>query len=270
MKRLTRKLARLTPIEKALLAVLLPAGVALFAVVPVTYKDWVDVFRPAALHWLTPYFQPGLVFNPPWLFPLLYPIALLPERIGAGLIMLLSFIVLGVYVGSPKKMAAVALAAPMTMLFTLGQLDAILLIALLLPAEWALPLLVIKPQGVFLAMLPRLTRRSAAVLAGVLAVSVLVWGFWWQHIIGFAPNQTVNVSLFPYSLIAGLPLLYFGLRRRSDAMLCAASLCVAPYFMLTSMLPAIAAFVKEVDDWRWWVAIIVVSWIYLLAARGVF
>jgi len=119
-------------------------------------------------------------------------------------------------------------------------------------------------------MLRRLTGRSVGVLAVVAGLSMAVWGFWWRNIIGFAPNQSVNVSLFPYTIILGLPLLYFGLKRRSDAMLCAASLCLAPYFMITSLLPAIAAFIKEVDDWRWWVLIIVVSWIYLLAARGAF
>ncbi len=34
-------------------------------------------------------------------------------------------------------------------------------------------------------------------------------------------------------------------------------------------LPAIAAPVKETDNWRWWVLIVAVSWIHLLAMRGV-
>jgi len=46
---------------------------------PVTYGDWWDFFRPAALSLPNPYQVKG-VLNPPWTFVLLYPLALLPGR----------------------------------------------------------------------------------------------------------------------------------------------------------------------------------------------
>ncbi len=244
----------------------------LFAFLPVTYKDWIDAFRPAALHWQNPYFDPGLIFNPPWIFPFLHPLALLPPRFGAGLLMLLSLVVVALYVGSPKKLLIVVIAAPMSTLFTLGQLDALLLVGLMLPGWAGVPFLLAKPQGVILTLLNRKRRNRHTLIAiiVILLVSVAGWGFWWQNIIGFAPNQTVNMSLFPYSLLITLPLLYFGWKNESDGLLALASLSLMPYFMITSTLPAIAALIEETDNWRWWALIIVVSWIHLLAVRGVF
>ncbi len=246
---------------------LLLGVLVLFAFLPVTYKDWLTVFRPAALRWLAPYSPPGLVFNPPWLFPFLHPLAILPPRWGAGLLMLLSVVVVSLYVRSPLKLLVVVLAAPMSTLFALGQLDGLLLVGLMLPIEWGIPFLLLKPQGVFLLILRRLNRRAVVVAALALLASVAGWGFWWQNILGFQPNQTVNLSLFPYSLLIGLPLLYFGWKRNSDALLCLASLCFVPYFMITSALPAVAALVKETDDRRVWGAVIVVSWVYLVTMR---
>jgi len=248
-------------------AALLLVVLVLFAFLPVTYKDWLTVFRPAALRWPAPYYTPGLVFNPPWLFPFLHPLALLPPRWGAGLLMLLSVVVVSLYVRSPLKLGVVVLAAPMSTLFALGQLDAVLLVGLMLPIEWGMPFLLLKPQGFFLLIARRLNRRAVVVAALTLAASVAGWGFWWRHIIGFQPNQTVNLSLFPYSTLIGLPLLYFGWKRNSEALLCLASLSFAPYFMITSALPAVAALVKETDDRRVWGAVIVVSWVYLVTMR---
>jgi len=262
----TRKIASGT-----LATFLLLALWVLFAFLPVTYKDWALAFRPAALHWQNPYFNPGLIFNPPWLFPFLHPLALLPSRFGAGLLMLLSLVVVALYVHTPKKLLVVVIAAPMSTLFTLGQLDALLLVGLMLPGWAGVPFLLAKPQGVIFTLLNRRRRNRPMVAAiiAVLLISVAAWGFWWQHIIGFAPNQTVNLSLFPYSLLATLPLLYFGWKNESDGLLALASLSIMPYFMITSTLPAIAALIKETENWRWWVIIVAASWIHLLAMRGV-
>ncbi|MFQ5576490.1 MAG: hypothetical protein ACE5G8_05820, partial [Anaerolineae bacterium] len=257
MKRWTLEPITRTPAARYTVAgALVGVTLVLLTLLPVTYKDWADTFRPAALHWPTPYFQPGLIFNPPWLFPALYPIALLPERLGAGLLMLLSLAVLGVYLGSPKKFLVVVFSAPMITLFTLGQIDVLMLLGLMIPGGLGLPILLVKPQGVFLAALRRINRRSVAVTAAVVVLSVAGWGFWWQKIIGYDPNavHNNNVSIFPYGVLAGIVLLYYGLKRNSDAMLCFASLCLTPYFMITSMLPALAALVRETDDRRWWAA----------------
>ena len=56
--------------------------------------DWVTNLRPATLAFLrlqNPYLVHG-TFNPPWLFILLAPLAILPEAIGGGLLTLVQWI----------------------------------------------------------------------------------------------------------------------------------------------------------------------------------
>ena len=57
------------------------------------YVDWVYAFRPAVWELLsghTPYTIPG-VYNPPWTFILLIPLALVPPKLGAILLTLITF-----------------------------------------------------------------------------------------------------------------------------------------------------------------------------------
>lgn len=251
-----------------LVGVLVLIAWGIFIYLPVTYEDWHNIFKPAALHLDNPYHKAGVIFNPPWLFPFLYPVARLPYPAGVALLMVISVFAVALYVGSPKKTLVVAFSAPMAALISLGQLDALLLFGLLLPGGLGLPILLLKPQAVFLTILPRLNRRSLAVLSLFLIVSVLIWGFWWLEIIGHTPTQTFNVSLFPYSVIGGIPLAFWGFKRKSDALLCLASLCLAPYFMIHSLLPAVAALVRETEQWWGWAAIVLGSWLYLLAMKG--
>lgn len=234
----------------------------LFIFLPVTYKDWVVSFRPSALTWQNPYH--GLTFNPPWLFLILHPIAALPPRIGAGILMLISFVIIALYVRSPVKTFLVALSAPMIVLLTLGNIDGLVILGLMLPYWMSLPFLMIKPQGVFLAAVQRLSFWSICFAIFFLLISVFVWGFWWQDISSLSTpvNAEYNLSAFPYSVVPGLLLLVLGLRKKSDALLCFASLCFSPYFMITSLLPAVAASLRETRDKRIWFGIVMGSWIY--------
>lgn len=240
----------------------------LFIQLPVTYVDWHHNFRPAALNWQNPYFREARIFNPPWIFPVLYPLAVLPHPAGVSLLIVISVIAITKYTGSIKKTLLVAVSAPMAALLVLGQLDALLLFGLMIPYGLGLPILIAKPQGVFLTILPRLNRWSILIMLLVLVTSVFIWGEWWWNIIGQRPNPKGNMSLFPYSIVLGIPLAFLGLKRKSDALLCVGSLCFAPYFMTHSLLPAVAAIIRETNNWRWWVAIVLGSWIYEAAMKG--
>lgn len=238
----------------------------LFINLPVTYIDWIDSFRPAALHFRNPYFIPGIL-NPPWIFPFLYPLAVLPPRWGAGLLMMISLVIIRCFLGDSKKFAVVAFSAPVVVMFTLGQIDALVLIGLILTKGWGIPLLLGKPQGVFLTIVRRLNRNSITFVILVSLVSILIWGLWWQDILAhnFQPtDRHFNISLFPYAIPIGLFLAYWGYKRDSDSLLCWASLCFSPYFMITSLLPAVVTFVNETEDWRLWAVVVLGSWLYLL------
>ena len=247
-------------------AVLITWGV--FTHLPVTSQDWQNSFRPAALQWHDPYHTKGLICNPPWIFLLLYPLAVLPHPAGVGILILASIVAVGTYVGSLKKAFFVAASAPMAILIVLGQLDALLLLGLMIPYGLGLPILLVKPQGLFLTIFQRLNRWSVLVVMLTFVASVLIWGNWWSNVIACRPNQSGNMSLFPYTVVLGIPLAYWGLKRKSDALLCGASLCFSPFFMPHSMLPAVAAIVRETDDWRWWSVVVVGSWIYVAAMKG--
>jgi hypothetical protein len=238
-----------------------------FTHLPVTSRDW-QTFRKAALLWPDPYYREAMIFNPPWLFLLLYPLAALPHPAGVGVLIMISILAVALYTGSAKKAFFVAASAGLGGIIVLGQLDALLLYGLLIPYGLGIPLLLTKPQGVFLAIIPRLNRWSMLLTLLVMGISVLVWGEWWWHILAHQPNPKGNLSLFPYSIVLGIPLVYWGLKRKSDALLCSASLCFAPYFMAHSLLPAIAAIIRETDDWRWWSALVVGSWLYVAAMGG--
>jgi len=250
------------------LLVIIAVLLALFLVLPsltdqtLIYEDWIIYFKPAALAWHDP-FLPG-IFNPPWLFVLLHPLSILPDPWGIVVLMIFSVGVVMLYLRSPAKSFFVLTSAPMVSIFLLGQVDIFPLVGLMVTPALSLPFLAVKPQGVFLAALPRLSRKSLTVLAITLLLSVALWGLWPFKL--DIPDQHVykhNMALFPWSIPLALPLLWLGLRRKSDALLCWASLCLAPYFVIVSALPATAASLRELDDWRGWLAVWAGTWVYL-------
>lgn len=239
------------------LAFLAVTGMFLF--LPTSYADWIVHLRQAALiGWQD--VDTIYVYNPPWTLLPLYPLALLPPRLGASLLGALTLGGLAVYLRSPKKLLAVAASAPLIVTIAYGNIDILSVIGLLVPGSLGLPLLLIKPQGVLLAILPRLNRRSLLLTGLIVGLSLVIWGPTWLTPTLPGDWGPVNLSLFPYSIPLALPLTYFGIKRKSDGLLCLASLCISPYWMIISCLPTVAACIKESDDWRVWLAIIASSW----------
>ncbi len=219
---------------------------------PVSYGDWRFFFRPAALSLTNPYQVKGIL-NPPWTFVLLYPLALLPERWGGVAIALLSIIAIAIFLRSPAKLLAMSASAPFIFVIVLAQLDALVLYGLMLPAS----------LGPLLTVLNRISRHSLIIFAGVFMISILVWGFWPAQMLraGLVPDELRNASFFPYSLPLAPILIFFGIRQKSDACLCWATLCVSPFFQMHSMLPAIACTIQETKDWRIWALLSILSWL---------
>ena len=232
---------------------------SLFVLFPPGGQDWDHFFQPAAL---SMGYSEG-VFNPPWLFPLLLPLAWLPSHTGAAALAAITLVVLIEYVKDWYKVLALLLSAPVLATFYYGQIDVIPLLALLMPAWCSLPLLAIKPQGVFLAALRRLTPTSIAFLLTVLALSFLIWGFWPLDIVG-TPDGPHNRSLFPWSLGITIGILAW-LRthdsEHADGLLCLASLAASPYWAIHSMLPMTTLFTKKTSRVGC-VAICAATWAY--------
>lgn len=229
-------------------------------------SDWKLFFQPAGQHLLSPYSLGG-IYNPPWLIAMIAPLAWLPTKIGAAMLASLTLTVLIGYVKDWPKIVALLLSAPVLATICNGQVDIFPLLGMIGPTWCSLPLIAVKPQGVFLTALKRLDRKSIAFMAAILAVSFLVWGMWPAEIVNM-PRTSHNRSLFPYSLIVTAAILAW-LRskpesRYADALLCVASLAAFPYWGLHSLLPAVTLLIKNTESRAGCAAICVCSWIVVL------
>lgn len=241
--------------------------IVIFSYLPVTYYDWSGSFFEAASNLKSPY--GSNTFNPPWLYVLIHPLTWFGERIGVSLLIIATFVILAYYLKDPKKMLAIGFSAPLVALVTLGQIDGLVLIGFLVPSDYAPLFFLMKPQGIFLATLRRISWKSIAIVAIALILSFVIWGNWLMEGLDYLglTNGDQNISLFPFTIPVGLCFLYTGLKRRSDACLCLASLCFSPYFMITSLLPFTAAAIKESENKHDWVAVVLATWIYFFLTK---
>lgn len=251
-------------IIKTLIVFTIAASILMLS--PLSYSDWTVAFRPSALNWLDPYYRLDVVFNPPWVFPLLYGFAIFPNRVGGSLLMGVAIASFYWYLNDGIKTVILVGSAPAMVMVALGQLDFLLLIGLMLPPWLGLPFMVLKPQATLLCIPKRLNQRSITSMAIVMLVSVMIWGVWWVTVINQQPNPKLNMSMLPYSLpLAGLILGYCYHRQSyPDSLLCAASLCVAPYFMIQSLTLMLALILKKTDNWLICILISTASWAYVL------
>ncbi len=102
-------------------------------------------------------------------------------------------------------------------------------VAVLLLLPWIIPLVLLKPQLAMYALLAKKQWLFVAVLW--IALSILAWGFWLPNLAGrVAPairiTEPQDISLFPYSLVLALPLLWFS--RGDPEMMMAAGFFASP------------------------------------------
>ena len=212
--------------------------------------DWVEHFRPAALAWIAggdPYAVAGY-YNPPWLLPILAPLALLPAGVGRWALFAVTFALLALAarrMGNPPLMVVLVLLSPPALHGWLNaNVDPLALAGLLLPVPLGLPLLLLKAQvgaGAALVLLIGSWRRGGLVgLARTLAplALLLVWSWArfgaWPLVWLDAPGRSVNASLWPWGLAVGVPTLALALRRGSLRLgLMAAPFC-APHVVFHS------------------------------------
>ena len=114
--------------------------------------------------------------------------------------------------------------------------------ALLLP--WVVPIALLKPQLTAFAMLAHKNWFITTLLW--IALSVVIWGFWLPNLDarlapGIKAVQPQDVSLFPWSLLVAVPMLWLG--RGDVEMLMAAGALAVPTvhpYQYTVLMPALA------------------------------
>ena len=226
--------------------------------------DWRDVFRPAAraiLRLESPYSVKGY-FNAPWAVLPLIPLAILPESIGYGLLVLLSMVGFAYTAhrlgAKPIVVVAVLISPPVLHSLLNGNIDALAVLGFVLPPQIGLFFILIKPQiGIAVALywLIEAWRQNGlrevihvfGPLTVVLIGSFLLFGLWPLQF-----EQEIdlwwNASLWPASIPVGLVLLVTAIRRRRMEYAMAASPCLSPYVLLHAWVGALLALVSQVPE----------------------
>lgn len=220
--------------------------------------DW-DVFRSAALALFSGH-NPYSVgqgdtrfFNPPWMLIPIAPLAALPPLVGLLLNALVSIFVL-LLVSRRLKLTQwefflLAISPMHLQSLIFGNVEWLPLLGLIFPAPIALLFFSTKPQStlgfIFLLFLRQWKAGRWKGLALTLAptvlfaiVSVVLWGF--PPVPGL--NNPGNRSLFPYSLLLGIPALILALRKNDDRMAGFVGPFVSPYVTFHGYLPALLPF----------------------------
>ncbi len=220
--------------------------------------DWRDAYLPAirlVLQGQSPY-HTGWFYNPPWLIPLLIPFALLPLKYGFGAMMIIGFAAFGYLAyrlsAKPITMVFYLLSLPVLICVTLGNIDWLALLGILMPGPIGMIFMVIKPQATFgvIILWTWLAWRENKLhgivrlylpLLGCLILSFLIFGFWpidtWMAI--QREKIVIDNSLWPMAVPIGLILLVKGLKKRKLKHALASSPFLSPYTFYQSFSGAL-------------------------------
>jgi hypothetical protein len=129
-------------------------------------------------------------------------------------------------------------------LITYGNTDSFVWLGLLMPMPVGLFFLTIKPQVTFLVIavlaLRRLDRAGLPAVVGAflpVGIATVLWllifglpNYWFEHMLHSGPDA----SLWPYGLIAGVPIGVWALYKRSVRLAMLAGPLCAPYLTINS------------------------------------
>lgn len=237
--------------------------------------DW-DVLRAACLAFISgqnPYTVGEgemLFFNPVWTLVPLIPLALLPHYIGLlanGLVTWVSLL----FVSRQLKLTIweyflIAVCPMALQSIVYGNVEWIPLLGVLFPAPIALVFYSTKPQATIgIILLTLLLEWDRARWKGVLfamaptialvVITTVIYGL--PPVPG--PNNPGQYSLFPFSLLAGIPVLVIALTRRDKRLSLFVGPFVAPYVTFHGYLPALFAF-----RGKWMALAVAISYIPVL------
>lgn len=215
--------------------------------------------------------------NPPWLAAALVPVSLLPIKLGWALLsaatLAAALLVLRRWIASPGavRIVAVLMSPPMLYILLHGQIDALMVGAVLLPA-WVWPVAAItKPQvtiGLILGVPRRDWLRAGIFTGALLAVSFLLWGLWPLELFRqptpfVGAGHNLWAGLWPFQVPLGVLFLLLGVSRKDERFLIAGSPFLSPYAALSTMIGPWIAAVSFLKPWQalvvlasWWGAVV--------------
>ena len=276
-------LCRAYPYRPTVVAAALTIFVGLSLPFIPTGIDWTDVLRPATIAFLrlqNPYQIQGSL-NPPWLFVLLAPIAILPENIGGALLFwlnLATWMVIAKKLGSGNVICFLAVVTSPMVINSLvaGNVDFLVMWGLLLPPELAIFFLTIKPQvgGAALFYIALRTYHESgtkrvlqifAIPLALITLSLILYGAW-----PLEANKILNMSwnasplrMFGWPSVAiGFIILLFGISRKCPKEGANISMASTPFFspyvgsqswvaILPSLIKTKALYFMWIALWLW-------------------
>lgn len=237
-------------------------------------NDWDTFFVPAVRAFLegqSPYSVEGF-FNPPWLVFLLTPLAWAPP----GLAMLFPSLALLLAAHRRRKpwlIPIVGLSFPFLAASVYANIDWLPMLGLAYGGAAGPLLVTVKPQAAGLAVIAFFRRQGARALlplAAAVALGFILWPGWPADMLAgdILSAEGRNLSLFPYTLPLGIAAVWLAWRRGSLLWGCVASLSLAPYYYIHSLLPLLFILANR----KWWLGVLgaLGSWgIVALSLAGV-
>ena len=209
---------------------------------PALGLDWRVAFRPALLQFPDVY-SLGKVYNPPWAFLPLLPVALLSPGLGTTFLFMLNLFC-WIFVAhrfelSPLYFVVFLFFSNVFVNCWVGNIEGLVALGLILPPPIGILFLLAKPQfggAVVLFWLVESYRtgglqaatRLALPAVVVILVSFVLFGFWPSHVLSL-PGREWNVSVFPWGVPFGAALLMLAFHRRDIRFAMMASPFFSPY-----------------------------------------
>ncbi len=198
---------------------------------------------------------------------MLAPLAWVPAA-AAMLFPALALLYCAYRVRKPYLIPIVALSFPFMAATVYANIDWMVMVGVVIGGRLGVVLNTVKPQaGAFanIALLAKCkTWRERVLLVAPLIIMALLtiplWGDWiaGMRTVGYNTGVVRNFSLFPYSIPLGIIGIILAWRRQSVLWGVIASLALAPYFYIHSLMPLL--FLISDRDWRIGVAVNLMLW----------
>lgn len=193
------------------------------------------------LHGASPY--TGCFYNPIYVALIAAPLSLVPFDIAYRANAALMF---GLYIVAltrlfKRRVLWLALLAPFGLLIAYyGNLDALVMLGVTLPAPVGVWLLLTKPQiGLFAATVMLWKYRNWYMIGAVVAVMGVSLAMGMIH---GGISQSWSISLWPWGVVIGMPMLYAALGMRDELLALGAAVFVSPYISALSWCAALPLF----------------------------
>ncbi len=257
------------------------ALICTFALLPLPGGDDWETFQGASLRILSgtslygERITHGYYSNPPWVAALFLPLGILPFRWGWAIVAVSSFIFL-IFLsrrwGLDLWRLVFVLASPASFYIVLhGEIDVWVLAGILLPQE-AWPLIALTKPQVTIGLLFGLERKkfwTALIISiFVLILTMILFGLWPLELLQ-QPKPFIGAQhnlwggLWPFQLPAGIAVLLWGIRRKDERFLVAASPLLSPYAATSSLIGPWLALSSYLRAWEallvflfWWGAVL--------------